>query len=60
MQYYLASRFRKNYDVTETQIANKFVFLDFCVAALCNLGFTVCGSDMASGQPPLSYLVVCI
>ena len=26
-------------DVTKTQIANEFVFLDFYVAALCNLGF---------------------
>jgi len=34
-----ASRSKKKYDVTEAQIANKFVFLDFNVAALCNLGF---------------------
>ena len=26
-------------DVTKTQISNEFVFLDFYVAALCNLGF---------------------
>jgi len=26
------------------EIANKFVFLAFYVAALCNLGFTICGS----------------
>ena len=38
------SRSKKNYDVTEAQVANKFVFLDFYVAALCNLDFTVCGS----------------
>ena len=34
-----ASRSEKFYDVTEAQIANKFVFSDFYVAALCNLGF---------------------
>ena len=35
---------KMNYDVTEAQIINKFVFLDFHVAALCNLGFAICGS----------------
>jgi len=35
---------QKDYDVTEAYIANKFVFLDFYVAALCNLGFAICGS----------------
>jgi len=36
-----ASRSKKNYDVTEAHIASKFVFLDFYIAALCNLGFTI-------------------
>jgi len=34
------------YDVTEAYIANKFEFLHFYVAALCSLGFTICGSYM--------------
>jgi len=49
-----ASRSKKNYDVTEAQIANKFVFLDFNVTALCNLGFAICGSSyMEQVWPPL-------
>jgi len=48
-----ASRSKNNYDVTEAQIANKFVFLDFNVTALCNLGFTTCGSYMEQVWPPL-------
>ena len=39
-----ASRSKKNYDVTDAQIPNKLTFLHFYVAALCNLGFTICGS----------------
>jgi len=39
-----ASRSGKNYGVTEAQIANKFVFLDFYVVDLCNLRFAICGS----------------
>jgi len=44
---------KKNY-VTKTWIANKIVFLDY-VAALCNLGFTKCGSYMEQVWPPLHY-----
>jgi len=43
----------KDYDVTEAWIANKFVFLDFYVAALCDVGFTICGSYMVQVWPPL-------
>ena len=39
-----ASRSKISYDVTEAEIINKLVFLDFHVAALCNLGFAICGS----------------
>ena len=38
--------FTKNYDVTEAYIAKQIMFLDFYVAALCHLGFTICGSYM--------------
>jgi len=39
----------KNFDVTEALIANKFVFLDFYVAALCNLGFwLIYGAGLAT------------
>jgi len=31
------------------------VFLDFYVAALCNLGFTICGSYTEQVWPPLVY-----
>jgi len=48
-----ASRSEKNYDVTEAQIANKFVVLDFYVAAFCNFGFTICGSHIEQVWPPL-------
>jgi len=33
----------------------KIAFLDFYVAALCNLGFTICGSYMEQVWPPLEY-----
>jgi len=33
----------------------QFVFLDFYVAALCNLGFTICGSYIEQVWPPLLY-----
>jgi len=39
-----ASCSKKNYDVTEAQIANKFVLSGFYVAGLCNLGSATCGS----------------
>jgi len=52
-----ASRSQKNYDVTEAKIANKFVFLYFYVAALCNLVFTICGSYIQQVWPPLPQLV---
>jgi len=29
------------------------VFLDFYVAALCNLGFKICGSSIEQVWPPL-------
>jgi len=48
-----ASRPKKNYEVTEAQIANKQVFLDFFVAALCNLSFTMCGSYIEQVWPLL-------
>jgi len=48
-----ASRYKKNCDVTEVQIANEFVFSDFYVAALCNLCVTICGSYMEQVLPPL-------
>jgi len=48
-----ASRSETNYDVTEAWIANKFVFLDFYVAALSNLRFTICGSYIEQVWPPL-------
>ena len=48
-----ASRSENNYDVTEAQIANKFVVLDFYVAAFCNFGFTICGSHIEQVWPPL-------
>jgi len=48
-----ASRSKKNYDVTEARIANKFVFLHFYVAALYNLGFTICGSYIEQVWPLL-------
>jgi len=48
-----ASRSKKNYDVTEASIANKFVFSNFYVAALDNLGFTICGSFIEQIWPPL-------
>jgi len=50
-----ASRSKKNYDVTEAYIANKFVSLDSYVAALCNLDFPLCGSYMELVWPPLLY-----
>jgi len=37
-------------------VANKFVFLDFYVAALCNLGFTICGSYTEQVWPALPYI----
>jgi len=37
------------------QIANKFVFLDFYVAALSNLDFKNCGSYIEHVWPPLYY-----
>jgi len=43
----------KNNYVTEMQIANKFLFLDFYVAGLSNLGFTICGSYIEQVWPPL-------
>jgi len=52
-----ASRSKKNYDVTEAHIASKFVFLDFYIAALCNLGFTICGSYIEQVWPPLLYFI---
>jgi len=33
------------------------VFLDFCVVALYNLGFTICGSYIEQYWPPLICLV---
>jgi len=32
------------------------VFLDFCVAALCNLGFTIYGSNIEQVWSPLVYM----
>ena len=55
-----ASRSKKNYDDTEaliTKITNKFLFSDLYVAALCNLGFTICGSYMEQVWPSLVYKV---
>ena len=52
-----ASRTKQNYVFTETQIANKFVSLDFYVAALCNLGFKICVSYIEQVWPPLVYAV---
>ena len=52
-----ASRYKKHYDVTEAQVAYKFVFLDFYDAALCKLGFTICGSYIEQVQPPLPYCI---
>jgi len=49
------SRSKKNYNITETLIANKFVFLDFYLAALCNMGFTICGSYIEQVWSPLTY-----
>ena len=49
-----ASRSKNNYDVKEAWIANKFVFLHFYVAALCNLGFTICGSYIEQVWPTLA------
>ena len=49
------SRSNKDYDVTEAHNANKFVFLDFYVAAFCNLGFTICGSYTEQIWQPLNY-----
>jgi len=40
----VASHSKKNYDVTKVTIANNFMILDFYIAALCNLGFMICGS----------------
>jgi len=48
-----ASRSKKNYDVTEA--LQKFMFLDFYAAALCNLGFMICGSYIEQVWPPLQY-----
>jgi len=48
-----ASRSKKNYGVTEELIANKIVFLDFHVAALSNLAFTICGSYIEHVWPTL-------
>jgi len=48
-----ASRSKKNDDVIEAYITNTFVFLDFYVAALCNSGFTICGSHIEQVWPPL-------
>jgi len=52
-----ASRFIENYDVTQALVANMFVFLDFHVVALCNLGFTICSSYIEQVWPPLVYRV---
>jgi len=41
----------------EVKIANKFVFLDFYAAALCNLRFKRCGSYMEQVWPPLQLSV---
>ena len=35
----------------------EFVFLEFYVAALCNLGFTICGSYIEQVWPPLAYYI---
>jgi len=51
----LASCSKKNYDVTEAQIANTFAFLDFHVAALCDLCFTICNSYIEQVWPPMLY-----
>jgi len=45
---------KTNYDVTEAYIANKFVYLNFYVAAQCNLGFTISGSYIEQVWPPLA------
>ena len=49
-----ASRYKKH--VTEAKIANKFVFSDFNVAALCNLGFTMSSSYVEQVWPSLIYM----
>ena len=49
----LESRSKKNYGVTKIETAKKIVVLDFYVAALCNLGFTICGSHIEQVWPPL-------
>jgi len=41
-----ASCSKENYDVTDAYIANKNVLSDFYVAFLCDLGFTICGSNV--------------
>jgi len=48
------NRSKKNDDVTEAWIANKFVVLDFYVAALRNLAFTICSSYMQQVWSPLT------
>ena len=39
-----ASHSKKNCDFIEAYITYKLVFLDFYVAAPCNLAFKICGS----------------
>ena len=51
-----ASRSKKNHDVTEAQIANKFVFSDFYIAPVCNLGFAISGSHIEQVWPRLVYI----
>jgi len=49
-----ASCSERNFDVTEASIENIFVFLDFYVAALCNLGVATCGWYTEQVWPPLN------
>jgi len=48
-----ASRSKKEHDVTEPWITNEFVFFGFYLAALCNSGFTICGSCIQRVWSPL-------
>jgi len=39
-------------------MANKFMFSYFYVVALCDLGFTLCGSYTEQLWPPLAYNMI--
>ena len=50
----VASRYKKNY-MSQKRRLQMNVFLDFYVAVLCNVDFTICGSYMEQVWPHLVY-----